>query len=60
MVILCGTRRKRIRRSATLKTLEEGAMKIPEGEQIIEAAGVVVAGPDRLRTLVQNAALMPA
>ena len=37
MVTLCGTRRKRIRRSATLKTLEEGAMKIPEGEQIIEA-----------------------
>ena len=28
MVTLCGTRRKRIRRSATLKTLEEGAMKI--------------------------------
>ena len=25
-----------------------------------EAAGVVVAGPDRLRTLAQNAALMPA
>ena len=25
-----------------------------------EAAGIVVAGPDRLRTLIQNAALMPA
>ena len=36
MVTLCGTRRKHVRRSATLKTLEEGAMKILECEQIIE------------------------
>ena len=48
MVTLGGTRSKRIRRSATLKTLEEGAKKILEGEQqIIEAGPSLYLVPSR-------------
>ena len=48
MATICGRKRKRIRRSATLRTLEEGAAEILQGgRQTVEAGSSPYLVPSR-------------